>query len=306
MDFNTITVREFAERYLKEIEPKIRNNTYRHKEQILRNHVIPILGDYKMSEVTPAVIIEWQNRKLTEMDEDGKYYKSGYLWTMNKDLNAMFNYAERVYDLTPNPVHKVKKMGSETDGITNFWTLEEYMKFRDLIRPTQYFEMFEILYWGGLRAGEMLSLTRSDFNLNNGDVSVTKSIQRYKGEDEITGPKTRSSVRTVRMPEFMIDEMKYYFDRHRTIRDGERVFPVTLEAIERNCHKYAALADIPDIRVHDLRHSHVSLLASQGFKLFEISKRVGHESEYMTYRYAHLFDEKQQEMVDALSKLGKD
>lgn len=92
-----------------------------------------------------------------------------------------------------------------------FWTKEEYLKFADAVmdKPMSYYA-FEMLYWCGIRKGELLALTPGDFNFRKGTVSINKSYQRLHGEDVITSPKTRKSVRTIRMPEFLCDEMQDY------------------------------------------------------------------------------------------------
>lgn len=85
------------------------------------------------------------------------------------------------------------------------------------------------------------------------------------------------------------------------IKPTDRIFQslskhVLATEMERGCR----MAGVKKIRIHDLRHSHVSFLINKGFTALEIGNRVGHESEKITYRYAHLFPTKQDEMADFL------
>lgn len=68
--------------------------------------------------------------------------------------------------------------------------------------------------------------------------------------------------------------------------------------MDRGCKE----SGVKRIRVHDLRHSHVSLLINMGFTALAIGKRVGHSAEKITYRYTHLFPSVQTEMVDRLDQ----
>ena len=163
------------------------------------------------------------------------------------------------------------------------------------------FYAFEVLYWTGIRCGELLALTPSDFLFETSELSITKSYQRLKGIDTITEPKTPNSVRRIAMPKFLAEEMKEYLEEFRgDLGPHDRIFDVSkyylTHEIERGCKE----SGVKRIRVHDLRHSHVSLLIEMGFSALAIADRVGHESTDITYRYAHLFPNKQTEIANAL------
>ena len=93
-----------------------------------------------------------------------------------------------------------------------FWTKEEYKKFSDemMDKPVSFYA-FEVLYWCGIREGELLALTPSDFDFDKGTLRINKSYQRLHGEDVITTPKTKKSNRTIKMPDFLCEEMQDYF-----------------------------------------------------------------------------------------------
>ena len=79
-----------------------------------------------------------------------------------------------------------------------------------------------------------------------------------------------------------------------------RIFTVTKSYLHREMDRGAKEAGVKRIRIHDLRHSHISLLIDMGFTALAIADRVGHESIDITYRYAHLFPTRQTEMADRL------
>ena len=192
-------------------------------------------------------------------------------------------------------------MGSEERKEMLFWTKAEYQKFADAMmdKPVSYYA-FEMLYWCGIREGELLALTPADFDFEAGTVKISKSYQRLHGKDVITTPKTKKSNRTIKMPNFLCDEMKDYLGMLYGIKKKERIFTITKSYLHHEMDRGAKSAGVKRIRIHDLRHSHISLLIDMGFSAVAIADRVGHESIEITYRYAHLFPSKQTEMADKL------
>ena len=193
-------------------------------------------------------------------------------------------------------------MGKDKHKEMLFWTKEEYLKFAETImdKPQSYYA-FEVLYWCGIREGELLALTAADFDLEKGLLSITKSYQRLKGRDIITDPKTPKSVRVIQMPQFLTEEIRDYFKSIYKLQPHDRIFPLTKSYLHHEMDRGSKSAGVKRIRIHDLRHSHVSLLIEMGFSALAIADRVGHESIDITYRYAHLFPTRQQEMADKLN-----
>lgn len=182
-----------------------------------------------------------------------------------------------------------------------FWTKAEYQRFAEAMmdKPLSYYA-FEMLYWCGIREGELLALTPADFDFEAGTVKISKSYQRLHGEDVITTPKTKKSNRTIKMPNFLCDEMRDYLGMLYGVKKKDRIFTVTKSYLHHEMDRGAKEAGVKRIRIHDLRHSHISLLIDMGFSAVAIADRVGHESIEITYRYAHLFPSKQTEMADKL------
>ena len=166
-------------------------------------------------------------------------------------------------------------------------------------KPLSYYA-FEMLYWCGIREGELLALTPTDFDFEAGTVSISKSYQRLKGKDVITTPKTKKSNRVIKMPKFLCGEMEDYLKMFYSAGADERIFPVSKHYLHHEMDRGAKAAGVKRIRIHDLRHSHISLLIDMGFTALAIADRVGHESIDITYRYAHLFPTRQTEMADKL------
>ena len=150
-----------------------------------------------------------------------------------------------------------------------------------------------------------MALTPADFNFERKTVSITKSYQRIDGRDVITDPKTPKSVRDIVMPDFLVDEMRDYMKQLYGIGDNDRIFEVSKSYLHHEMDRGAAAAGVKRIRIHDLRHSHISLLIDMGYSAVAIADRVGHESINITYNYAHLFPSTQTDMASRLNDFRK-
>ena len=296
----------FVEIYCREQKPRLKESTWQTKENIIQQKILPYFENYKIDEITTKDVRAWQNEMLAYRNEENKPYSSSYLKTLHNQLSAIFNYAVRFYDLRSNPAAKAGNMGSEERKEMLFWTKEEYKKFSyEMMDKPVSFYAFEMLYWCGIREGELLALTAADFNFDKETVTINKSYQRLHGEDVITTPKTKKSNRTIKMPHFLCEEMQEYLGMLYGLKKKDRIFTVTKSYLHHEMDRGAKAAGVKRIRIHDLRHSHISLLIDMGFSAVAIADRVGHESIDITYQYAHLFPSKQTEMADRLDDLGK-
>src|SRR5699024_6291602 len=205
------TFQSFVERYREDKAGRIKENTWEMKNHIIETKLLPYFGKLKISSITPQQIITWQNELLNYKDDKGKAYSPVYLKTVHNQLSAIFNHAVRYYNLRENPCTKAGSMGKKKNREMLFWTKEEYLKFADAMmdKPMSYYA-FEMLYWTGIREGELLALTPADFDFEKRTVTINKSFQHLNGRDIITSPKTEKSNRTIQLPKFLCDEMQDY------------------------------------------------------------------------------------------------
>ena len=297
-----MTFESFIGLYEKDIRPRLKENTWLTKDSIIQKKILPYFSKRKLSEITAKDVIDWQNEIRQIKDKNKKKHSATYLKTIHNQLSAIFNHAVRYYDLRLNPAAKAGNMGSEERKEMLFWTKDEYLQFADAMmdKPLSYYA-FEILYWCGIREGELLALTGADFDFEKGTLSINKSYQRLKGRDVVTSPKTRKSNRIITMPEFLCQEIKEYIQMLYGYTTKNRLFPVTKYYLQHEMTRGCKETGVKRIRIHDIRHSHVSLLIDMGFSALAIADRVGHESIDITYRYAHLFPSKQTEMATQLN-----
>ena len=302
-----MTFESFSEIYFEDMKKRLKDNTWHTKEHILRTKLIPFFGKRKMCDIQPKDVIAWQNEMLEGSTKTGKPYSPVYLKTLHNQLSAVFNYAVKFYGLPNNPAAKAGNMGKAKNREMLFWTQDEYKRFAEVMmdKPISFYA-FEMLYWCGIREGELLALTPADFDFEKHTVTITKSYQRIKGQDVITDPKTSKSNRVIKMPDFLSAEIQDFIKQLYGIDKTDRMFTITKSYLHHEMDRGAKESGVKRIRIHDLRHSHISLLIEMGFSAVAIADRVGHESIDITYKYAHLFPSTQIEMADKLSLLRND
>lgn len=287
---------DFWKMYCADMETRLREHTMRTKKYIVELKILPYFGNKRVNNITAADIRQWQN-ELIKMG-----YSPTYLKTINNQLSAIFNYAVRYYDLKSNPCAKAGSMGKSKAEEMDFWTGEEFRKFIDSVMNKRLSYMaFMILYWTGMRLGELLALNPKDVDLEKRTISITKSYQRLGKKDVITPPKTSKSKRVITIPEFLAADIKDYMDNLYDLQEDDRLFPITKYYLEHEMQRGIKESGVKRIRVHDLRHSHASMLIELGFSPLEIANRLGHEKVETTLNtYAHLYPNKQTKLAERL------
>ena len=268
------------------------------KEHMIRTKVLPYFGKMKISDIKATTVRQWQNQLM------GEGYAETYLKAINNQLCTIFNYAVKYYGLKENPCHKAGSMGRKHAKEMQFWTKDEYLKFAAAIADKpQIHAAFQVLYWCGIREGELLALTKDDIDFGEKTLIVNKSYQRIGGQDIVTEPKTPKSNRVIALPDFLCEELQDYISH---IYDGERIFPLNKHNLYREMIRGSNEGGVKKIRVHDLRHSHASLLIELGFSPLLIAERLGHENIETTLNtYSHLYPHKQGELAETLDSLLK-
>ena len=173
----------FVALYEKDVKPKLKLNTWLSKEHIIRTKILPYFKKRKLSEITARDVIDWQNEIRQHTKSNGESYSPDYLKNVHTQLSCIFNHAIKYYGLQINPAAKAGNMGSEQPKEMLFWTKEEYLKFIDAMmdKPMLYYA-FEVLYWCGIREGELLALTPTDFDFEKKTAAPDTSVGADDGQ----------------------------------------------------------------------------------------------------------------------------
>lgn len=296
-----MTFQNLYEIYMEDMAARLKQSTLLTKKTVLQTHILPFFGNKPINEIKASDVRRWQAKLMSSPNN----YSQTYLKKINTELNSIINYAKRFYDLNTNPCGKAGTIGKAKAEEMDYWTYDEYIAFREGVKdkPLSYI-CFEVLYWTGMREGELLALSPTDIDFDNKLISINRTYQRIGGKDVFTSPKTRKSKRKIPIPDFLCQELSDYIQSRYMLDADERLFPVTKSYLSHEMIRGCKNTGVKKIRIHDIRHSHASLLINQGCDALMLADRLGHEKVSTTLNtYSHLFPHKQQELVHSLESL---
>ena len=296
-----MTFQNLYEIYMEDMAARLKQSTLLTKKAVLQTHILPFFSSKPINEIKASDVRRWQAKLMSSPNN----YSQTYLKKINTELNSIINYAKRFYDLNTNPCGKAGTIGKAKAEEMDYWSYDEYIAFREGVKdkPLSYI-CFEVLYWTGMREGELLALSLADIDFDNKTISINRTYLRIEGKDVFTSPKTRKSKRKIPIPDFLCQELSDYIQSRYMLDADERLFPVTKSYLSHEMIRGCKNTGVKKIRIHDIRHSHASLLINQGCDALMLADRLGHEKVSTTLNtYSHLFPHKQQELVHSLESL---
>ena len=293
-----ITFRNLVDRYMEDCRTRLAPTTWENKRFLIESKLIPYFGKMPLNTITISTVRSWQNTLLS----DPAGYSPTYLKTIHNQLSAIMNFGVKYYGLSRNPAALCGSMGKKNAERMQFWTADEFNQFIAAVDDPTAKAIFTLFFYSGMREGELLAQTLGDFDFEKNTVSINKSFAVVKGETIIKEPKTPKSKRIVTIPAEVSGIIREYADNLYGLQENDRLFDVSKHQLSRWMSKYAEKAGVKRIRIHDLRHSHASMLIELGVPPLAVSERLGHENIQTTLNvYSHLYPNKQGEIATLLS-----
>ena len=293
----------FVQEYLEDKEERLKPTTMIGKRLMIEKKILPYFEKLKLSDITPIIIRKWQNELKRYRDEDGKPYSPTYLRTIHSQMSAMMNYAVKYYQLSSNPCIAAGPMGDATAEKFDIWTREEYEHFLTFVKKERFRCAFNILFYTGMREGELLALTPEDIPEDRAVINVNKNYAVVEGRELLLTPKTKRSQRVITIHEQLHRQIREYIDG-LCLKPDERIFFFKKSGLLSEFKRRTAESGNTPIRLHYLRHSHASMLIEMGVPIGAISERLGHESPDITLRvYAHLYPGKHEDISNQIGKM---
>lgn len=300
---------ELWENFSKYKELKLKKESYRKIANNFKNHILPYFKDMKVIDITADDVVDW----MTSIEKKG--YKNSYNASLYECLVLILNYAMDFYDLEKNVASKVggfnKAKKNETKNV-DFWTLEEFNKFIEVVDSPIYKLLYETLFYTGLRLGECLALNWNDYK--NGYFYINKTLLKEKfSEDSYTfnSPKTPQSIRTVLLDDDLVkklNDLKAKQQKEKDFSENWFIFggrkPLSQTTVSRKKDGYCDISGVKKIRMHDFRHSHATLMLSSGVPVTCISKRLGHKDIAMTLNtYSHYIPQDEKILIEKINNM---
>ena len=257
--------------------------------------ILPFFKDYNIEDITSNDILAWQNY-ITTFNFTNNYNTSLYY-----NLSAFLEYCSTFYNFDKTIISKVGNFKKKyEENKKDFYNLKEFKLFIRNLDNNIYKQFFNLMFFTGTRPGEAMALKFSD--LQGDYIYITKTISEH-GNREINTPKTRSSVRKIKIDKVLKNDLlslkKYYEKVYNKSNFDYFVFggikPLSPTTINRYKIKACERANIRPITLHQFRHSHATLLLHNGIVINEISRRLGHSDVSTTlnvYTHTDLTQEK--------------
>lgn len=320
--YNKTTIHQLFTEYIATKQHDVRKTTVHKYEKEYDLYIKPKLENVKLCKLTIPLLQKWKS--YIEGLEIGLTTRNHAYAT----LRILLNYAVRMEYIPKNPLTALGCFKDADYSKTEimYYTASEFLSYIDTIRQYaekrevecrnlsewDFYVFFNIAFYTGMRKGEILALKWSD--IEDEYISVRRSIQqKVKGEEDIeTPPKSKSSIRTLQVPLPLMKVLNEHRERQKHIGQFTEDYRI---CGGQQCIKggslgdknrfYAGLSGQKRIRVHDFRHSHVSVLANEGINIQEIARRLGHAKVEITWNtYSHLYPREQEKAVDVLNKIA--
>jgi len=323
---NKISLGELLRQWLKDYASM--NTTDRTQESytsIVERHLIPALGRVSLIELQAQHIQSYYAKKLSDGRADGKGGLSARSVVYHhRILSNALDYAVKM-GLVVRNVGKVVEPPRVARVTMQTLSPEEVGRFLDVARDTDYYVYFATLLYTGLRRGELLALRWRNLDLGNGRLSVVETAYRLgNGEYRIKEPKTPQSRRSVILPPSLVELFRVYrFDQELLriqlgigLNADDFVFirpdgsPINPNAATLAFRRIISRAGLKGIRIHDLRHTHASLMLKAGIHPKVVSERLGHANIGITLDlYSHVLPGLQEaaaEKFDRIFEVGEE
>lgn len=293
---NTVTVDQWASQW-QENRQGLRETTKARNASLYANHIKPGLGDRRLSELTTPLVQQFVTSLTKKKGRGGKPLAATTIREVYQELDKCLTAATHAKYLRDNPCHgitlpKVEHQDMHVLNHKQVRALAEAM-------PDRYRALVYLLAYGGLRIGEATALRPEDVTAKG--VSINKTVSEVRGRMVTSQPKTRAGRRVVPLPKFVMDELQEHMNTYAgqyvfTGRDGGQVRANVFRA--RQFTKAKQAIEHPELRIHDLRHTAVSLWIAQGVDLLRIKKWAGHTTATFTLdRYGHLFEDENEAVL---------
>lgn len=297
---------DLAQKYFNDIETKLKISTIGKYKDNYKLFILPKLGNINIYKLSPKDNLDFQTYINTLYKKTNNNHKLSvkYKQSIHITLSAILNFGCKYYNLEKNVASVVgnfkKPKGTPKKNI-DFLTLNEFNQFIKYEDSPIYKDFFTILFYTGMRRGELLALTIDDIDFKNNEININKAINP-KFYSESVAPKTDTSVRKIKVSNIVIDILKKYKYKNNSIFGIEII---KLATLQRHCFNNCKRAQIKkNIRIHDFRHSFTSLCINQGIPIEIISKYLGHSNISTTLNiYAHLYPNSQERLIDVINNL---
>ena len=290
-----LTFSELYSLYIRDCEERnIKSTTLNTKRSIIETHLLSYFSDVLITDSDRKMISDFY-KKLSDrqIEKTGDDFSDEYKRSIKNQLSCILNYSVRERYLETNQNRDIS-YGSKSSRLYEIWTTEDFIKFiSELKNDLMYKTIFTLLWTTGMRVGELLGLRYSDFDFTNNTVNISRNYQDKKTQTT----KTTSSVRTINVSQVTMNLIKEFHEKTKYIDDKNRLFLTDKVNITKVKNRVCSKTNVKKIRLHDIRHSFITLQIDNHVNVNVVSQIVGHKNSTTTLNvYYHCKREEQKQV----------
>ncbi|MCF0260983.1 MAG: site-specific integrase [Erysipelotrichaceae bacterium] len=280
------------ELFFEDSQARLKPSTLSSYQSIYNLHFAESFNAYDINSITPAMIREWQN----ELIKKGLSLNSIHL--VEVVLVSVFKFAVKYYDLPVNPFEKVDKVGKQRkEKPMVIWTVNDLDAALEYEPDNEFRTAYTLLFFSGMRIREMIALQWQDIDFDSKTVHIERNLQK---DGSYSTPKSGKD-RFVTLPDEVIQALKDYKSQSYCTDLDSPVFHHNYASYDRHLKTIIQKSGLSRITLHDLRHSHASMLIEMNVNPLVISERLGHADVQLTLNvYSHLYPNKQAETANMI------
>lgn len=299
------TYRELVALWWESYKNTIKPNSQQSMEGIVRLHILPVFGDYKLDKLTTPIIQQQVNKWADKANkgEKGAYANYSFLNNINRRI---LQYGVTMQAIQHNPARDViiPRKQQNKEHKVKFFSNQELKQFLDYLEDLDqssyenFFDyvLYKTLLASGCRIGEALALEWSDIDLKKGTISISKTLNRYQ---ETNTPKSKAGLREIDIDKATVSLLKQYKKRQQVQSwqlgrsEGIVFTPFTTKyayacLLRKRLQSHFKAAGVPDISFHGFRHTHATIMLYAGIEAKDLQYRLGHSNISMTLNtYVH-------------------
>ena len=299
------TYRELVALWWESYKNTIKPNSQQSMEGIVRLHILPVFGDYKLDKLTTPIIQQQVNKWADKANkgEKGAYANYSFLNNINRRI---LQYGVTMQAIKHNPARDViiPRKQQNKEHKVKFFSNQELKQFLDYLEDLDqssyenFFDyvLYKTLLATGCRIGEALALEWSDIDLKKGIISISKTLNRYQ---ETNTPKSKAGLREIDIDKATVSLLKQYKKRQQVQSwqlgrsEGIVFTPFTTKyayacLLRKRLQSHFKAAGVPDISFHGFRHTHATIMLYAGIEAKDLQYRLGHSNISMTLNtYVH-------------------
>lgn len=294
------TVGELIRQYLATLSNQNKESSIYDKQNIYRLFILPKYESSKVKDLTKEELYRWQDELWSMKNpKTGENYSYGYLMKVRNLFSSFLVWCESRYgykNYLPE-VARPKRRVAKTE--MQIWTKEDFQQFISVVNDPMYHCLFTMMFYTGRRKGELFALTPED--ILGDKIRFNKSLTRKTIDSspfKITSTKADKS-QIIPICTTVQQEFQHYKGDSPFFFGGES--PVSENTVTRVFQKYCKEANVKVIRIHDLRHSFVSMLIHLGANYMVVANLISDTVEQITKTYGHLYES---DVLDIVNKLG--